>query len=85
MLKDLLRTIKKTKSYSANLVARKMNISESMVEDMMKQLIRMGYIIEDKGVSHCETPCIKCPYMKTCNQNPATIYRISNKGEKLLH
>lgn len=84
MLKDLLKEINQTKAFSTAHVSKKFKLSEDTVKDMILQLVRMGYLIEDLGTIACETSCGKCPYARICNANPTKLYRLSKKGQKLL-
>ncbi len=85
MLMDLLREIGQSKAFSKSQLSKKLNISETMVEDLLGQLIRMGYLTEDLGSPSCETYCGRCPYAKSCNINPVKVYNISEKGKSLLN
>lgn len=83
MLKSVLVEINNSKVYSVPLIARNLNISESMIEDIVEQLVRMGYLAEDLGSPSCETKCSGC-YVTSCNVVPIKMITITNKGKKLL-
>ncbi|MFA5523051.1 MAG: winged helix-turn-helix transcriptional regulator [Tissierellales bacterium] len=84
MLKDVLKEIFNAKAFSISLIAKNLNISEGLVEDSVKELLRMGYIIEDMGSPTCDTPCSGCAMKAFCNSVPIKIYAIADKGKKLL-
>lgn len=84
MLKDVLKEINETKGFSKSTIAKGLNITEGMVDDLINQLIRMGYLNEILGSPHCDTPCKSCAYAKSCNTNPIKMYSVSNKGKELL-
>ena len=80
MLKDMLRIIKRDGYIARARIADELNISEGMVDDGMIQLLRMGYLIEEKTGTDCPTACSKCPYAKSCNKEIVKSFRISDKG-----
>ena len=83
MLKDILREISIAKVFSKSIIAKNLNISESMVEDAIGQLSRMGYITEDMGSPSCATKCSGCS-ISNCNVIPLKTLSITDKGSKLL-
>lgn len=83
MLKDVLKEIKEVKFYSKPLIAHNLKVSEEILEDMLKQLIRMGYLSEDLGSPTCESKCAGC-HVSSCNTIPIKMLSITSKGEKLL-
>lgn len=82
MLKNLLKEIGSANAFSKSSLAKKMDISEAMIGDLISQLVRMGYIVEDLGSPTCATFCGRCPYTKSCNVNPVKMYHLSEKGRK---
>ncbi|MGO1468862.1 MAG: FeoC-like transcriptional regulator [Tissierella sp.] len=84
MLKEILNLINETNLYSDAFISKKLNIRKDMANDMVKSLIRMGYLIEDLGSPTCQTSCSKCAYARSCNTTPVKTFKISPKGEKLL-
>lgn len=83
MLKDVLKEIKEVKVYSKPLIAHNLHISEEALDDMLRQLIRMGYLSEDLGSPTCESKCSGC-HVSSCNTIPIKMLSITKKGEKLL-
>ncbi|HAE91290.1 HTH domain-containing protein [Tissierella praeacuta] len=84
MLRDVLKEISNAKVFSVSLIAKKLNISETLVEDAVKELSRMNYIIEDMGSPTCETKCSGCSMKAFCNTVPIKTISLTDKGMKLL-
>jgi len=84
LLKELLLEIKNSKYISKANIAIKLNKPVELIEDGFEQLIRMGYISEDGGLSNCSSACGSCPYANSCNKIPVKTMKITEKGEKLL-
>src|SRR5699024_8527091 len=84
MLKSVLREINELNGFSKSLVAKNLNISEGMVNDLINQLIRMDYLKEIVSSPTCDTPCSSCPYARSCNATVVKMYKVSPKGEQLL-
>ncbi|MCR1898792.1 FeoC-like transcriptional regulator [Irregularibacter muris] len=84
MLKDVLREINELSGFSKSTIAKNLNIPQGMVDDVINQLTRMGYLDEIVGSPSCDTPCHSCPYSRSCNTPPVKMYKISPKGEQLL-
>jgi predicted transcriptional regulator len=84
MLKEVLMEIKSSRIYSKALIAKNLNVSEEMVDDLTSQLVRMGYIKEDLGSPTCQSKCSGCT-VSNCRIVPIKTYSISPKGERLLN
>lgn len=84
MLKDVLREISTASIFSISKIGTTLNISEDMVNELVGQLVRMGYLIEDLGSPSCETKCSGCS-ISSCNTIPLKIYSVSTKGKSLLN
>lgn len=84
MLKKVLYEINNSRVYSKALIGKILNISETMVEDLVNQLIRMGYIDEDLGSPTCESKCSGCS-ISSCKTIPIKMLSITEKGKKLLN
>ena len=85
MLKETLNIIDKSNLYSDLFISEKLKVSKDMARTLVEDLIRMGYIIEDMSSPSCETSCGNYPYARACNSTPVKTYKVSEKGEKLLH
>lgn len=83
MLKEVLREVKEVKVYSKPLIAHNLKISEEVLEDMLSQLIRMGYLSEDLGSPTCESKCAGC-HVSSCSITPIKMLSVTKKGENLL-
>ncbi|NLC03658.1 MAG: hypothetical protein GX787_05180 [Tissierellia bacterium] len=84
MLKDVLREINNARVFSLSKIGASLNISEAMVDELVGQLVRMGYLIEDMGSPTCETKCSGC-FVSSCNTIPLKMYSVSTKGKALLN
>ena len=83
MLKDILREINIARVFSISAIAKSLNTSESLVDEGVSQLNRMGYITEDMGSPTCETKCSGCS-ISNCTTIPLKTLSITEKGKKLL-
>lgn len=84
MLKDVLKEINNASVFSITNIGHALNISEDMVNELVHQLVRMGYLIEDMGSPTCETKCSGC-FVSSCNTIPIKMYSVSTKGKSLLN
>lgn len=84
MLKDVLKEINNSKIYSKSAIGKNLNISEEMVEELVNQLVRMGFLKEDLGSPACESKCSGC-HITSCNVIPIKMFSITEKGKKLLN
>lgn len=83
MLVDMLKEINDMEAFSKKALANKLNTSESMVEHLLTQLKRMGYIEEEKMPNNfCNKKCAGCNIK--CSVNIANSLYITDKGKKLL-
>lgn len=83
MLKDVLKEISKSNIFSKSTISKNLNISELMVEELVNQLIRMGYLEEDLGSPTCESKCSGC-HITSCNLIPIKMFSVTEKGKNLL-
>ncbi|MFA5576769.1 MAG: FeoC-like transcriptional regulator [Tissierellaceae bacterium] len=84
MLKKVLYEISKSRLYSPSSIAKKLNISEALVEDIIGQLIRMGYVSQDDTSPTCDSKCSSCAYASVCNTVTIKTLSITPKGRALL-
>ena len=84
MLKDTLKEIYSAKLYSKYLIGKSLNISEEMVDQLVNQLIRLGYIREEMGSPTCEGKCMGCS-VSSCKTTPIKMISVTEKGKKLLN
>ncbi len=78
MLKDILKTIQKDGYISRTKLARQLGLSEAMINDGIKELVRMGYLEEEKTGENCPTICAKCPFAKNCNKEIVKTFKIAD-------
>lgn len=84
MLEDILKIINRDGYISRSMIAKELSISPEMVNEGIEQLLRMGYIIEEKAGEDCATLCTNCPFAKNCNKEIVKSFEISSKGSSLL-
>lgn len=84
MLKELLIEVNQANYISKALMAKKLGQPVTLIEDGFAQLVRLGYLQEDRGLQNCELPCGGCPYASMCNKNPISTMSITKKGQRYL-
>lgn len=84
MLKAVLIEIRNSRILDISSIAKKLNITEILVEELIAQLERMGYVVEDMGSQTCENKCSTCT-ISNCTTIPLKTLSITDKGEKLLN
>lgn len=84
LLKEVLKSMDESGTLVKSKMAKELNITESFLDELIGQLIRMKYLEEDLGSPTCETKCGSCP-LASCNTTPVKMYRISQKGKDLLN
>ncbi len=83
MLKNVLNEVNNSKFFSKALIGRNLNISETMVDELINQLVRMGYLSEDIGSPTCQSKCAGCS-ISNCKTIPIKMISITEKGKRLL-
>ncbi len=83
MLTSVLEEIYKARVFSKNKIASNLNISESSLDQMIEQLIRMGYIKEEMGSPTCESKCLGCNI--SCHVTPIKMLSITEKGKRKIN
>lgn len=83
MLKNVLKEISISRVLDISDLAKKLNITKLLVEELIDQLERMGYVKEDMGSHFCESKCSSCK-VSSCHTIPLKTLCITNKGEELL-
>lgn len=86
ILKRTLQEINDMDAYSKNQLARRVNTSEDVVEDLLHQLTRMGYIKKENiNQSQCDScPSFKNGCMGAVSRDPITALTITDKGKRLI-
>ena len=82
MMVDVLKEINNSNAYSKTTLARKLNTDETVIEDIMKRLKKMGYIEEENLNKSCSRMCKTCS--KNCFGKPINIISVTDKGKKLI-
>ncbi len=85
MLKEILAQIYRDGFLAKAQLARELSIPETMIDEGIAQLIRMGYLKEEKGGIDCATTaCAGCAFAAMCGKNPVIFYEVTERGEALL-
>ena len=83
MLTNVLEEIYKSKVFSKARIARNLNITESSLDQMIEQLVQMGYIKEEMGSPTCENKCIGCSI--SCHVTPIKMISVTDKGKQKIN
>lgn len=83
MLVNTLKEISTMDTFSKRALAVKLNTSESMIEQFLDQLKRMGYLAEEEMPNDfCNKKCAGCHI--DCSFNIVNSLFVTDKGKKLL-
>ena len=83
MLKEMLRLASGKGTERMSELARKLNISQALAEDMLENLASQGYL--HAVVQGCSSPCEKCPVNTACLfDNHPRIWVLTKKGESVV-
>ncbi len=85
MLMKILRAIYEGTA-SITMIANKLSINKAIVEQMIENLIYMGYI-RKVSLSCNRSACCKCASKSSCGSNGAEkiyYYEVTEKGKKAL-
>ena len=64
MLEQLMKLIQKGEITSLSVLARQLNVSEALVEQMLEELVRLGYL---RPLETCSSEaCTGCSQRKSC-------------------
>ncbi len=82
MLRELIRTIAEGQAHSQIELARRLRVSEGLVEQMLEDLARAGYL-EPVGGGSAEG-CAGCPLARTCvTAQSRKAWVLTEKGRKV--
>lgn len=84
MLKEILRYLNEDAHFSLANLAAKLNASPGAAEAAVQQLVRMGYIKQEKSGQACASSCGGCAFAQQCGKEVVNIYEITTKGKKLI-
>lgn len=80
MLEGILRIIKRDGHLSRSRLAG----DPGMIDGAIDELLKRGYLLEEKTSEGCSTFCSSCPFAKNCSKEIIKAYQISDKGNRLL-
>ncbi|MFB0536324.1 MAG: FeoC-like transcriptional regulator [Anaerolineae bacterium] len=83
MLERLLSLVGQGGMHSYVDLARQLDVSEELLEQMLEDLARMGYL---RPVANgCETQCAGCSVAEACAiGGPTRVWTLTGKGNSLL-
>lgn len=84
MLKEILAAIASDKRLSRRKLAAESGIAEPVLDQAIRQLIRMGYLADEELETGCAASCFSCPMAARCGSSLLTSYQITEKGRQLL-
>jgi hypothetical protein len=84
MLEDILKIIRRDGYLSRSKLAKELKVNAGIIDDGIEQLIRMGYLVEEKIGEGCPTSCALCPLAKGCNKEALKTFKLSPKGVNYL-
>ena len=81
MLRKLLQQVAEGGVRTRAELARKLGVSEGLVEQMLEDLARMGYLKPVEG--RYTSQCTGCPLASTCAAGtPTRVWTLAEKGQK---
>jgi len=81
MLERLLSLVGQGGVHSYTDLARQLDVSEALLEQMLQDLARMGYL--RPVADGCEGRCAGCPMTKTCAiGGPTRVWALMEKGQR---
>lgn len=84
MLIALLKELEFNRKYSSNEIAKKLNTTPELIEDMISKLSSMGYIKDELTGASCETKCSGCSLGSICSTTPIRTIELTDKGKQKL-
>lgn len=83
MLWELMRMIAEGQIHNQVELARQLGVSEGLVEQMLEDLARMGYLTPVEG--SCISQCAACPLAKFCTVGtPTRLWSLTEKGQRAV-
>lgn len=81
MLRELVRTIAEGQAHSQVELARRLGVSEGLLEQMLEDLAQMGYLIQVAG--GCAEQRTACPLARICIAGqPRKAWVLTEKGQR---
>ncbi len=88
MLQTLLRMLQKGRVYHYRELAQALGVSQEMLEEMLRELARLGYLrdVSDSAAgAHCGAGCEQCPMRGTCaTGGSGHIWTLTDKGRQAI-
>jgi len=82
MLRKLLRLVSQGGTHTRAELARELEVSEGLVEQMLEDLKRMGYLTPVEG--SCISQCAACPLARYCAVGtPTRLWSLTEKGQRM--
>ena len=84
MLRQLLKAFRDDSVLSISSLADKAGVQESILMQMLGELVRLGYLEENVN---CATSCASCDQEAMCkpsDAHPQRLWTLSPKGKKFL-
>lgn len=85
MLKNILKELNNSNSFSVNSLSKKFNVDSELIESAIEKLINLKYIKKDKTSDSCGSFCSSCPYANSCNKDLINFYQLTEKGINYLN
>ena len=80
MLRELIGVIAEGQAHSQVELARRLGVSKGLVERMLRDLARMGYL---ESVASCAEECAACPLARMCIVGrPRRAWVLTEKGQR---
>ena len=81
-MRELIRVIAEGQAHSQVELARRLGVSEGLVEQMLKDLARMGYL---EPIAGCADQCAACPLARMCIVGrPRRAWVLTEKGQRAV-
>jgi predicted ArsR family transcriptional regulator len=83
MLDDVLRIVAAQGAESTAGLARRLGVSNALMESMLEDLAERGYL--EAVVENCSVPCERCPLRSACLfGRQGRIWALAPKGQRFL-
>ena len=79
-MRELIGVIAEGQAHSQTELARRLGVSEGLVEQILEDLARKGYL---EPIAGCADQCAACPLAKTCIiGHPRRAWVLTEKGQR---
>jgi len=83
MLARILSLLSEGTSHSTADLARRLGVSEQIVDDMVSHLASLGYLYTTSDT--CRVACAACPLAGSCStQVPSRLWALTEKGTRAV-